>query len=153
MFMNHSEAEKRLGLLVEATGKPQNELTPADLLDIAVNFYEMYPCDGCDPQEDADMLLFQCGVYDWGEGKNFEVDFVRQFILNDDDGEYDHIEMIRFTFYYPATLTEGRSIEFRIWSKECSSLAEFRQKVTEAHGFRLALNMKPKRTMIRRDRV
>ena len=34
--------------------------------------------------EGTDMLLFQYGVYDWGEGKNLEIDFVRQLIKNDD---------------------------------------------------------------------
>ena len=35
-------------------------------------------------QEDADMLLFQYGVYDWGNGKNLEIDFVRQLIKDED---------------------------------------------------------------------
>jgi len=35
-------------------------------------------------REDADMLLFQYGVYDWGNGKNLEIDFVRQLIKDED---------------------------------------------------------------------
>lgn len=35
-------------------------------------------------QENTDMLLFQYGVYDWGNGKNLEIDFVRQLIKGDD---------------------------------------------------------------------
>lgn len=30
------------------------------------------------------MLLFQYGVYDWGNGKNLEIDFCRQLIKGDD---------------------------------------------------------------------
>ena len=33
--------------------------------------------------ENADMLLFQYGLYDWGNGKNLEIDFVRQLLKND----------------------------------------------------------------------
>lgn len=33
--------------------------------------------------DDADMLLFQYGCYDWGSGKNLEIDFARQLIKND----------------------------------------------------------------------
>ena len=35
-------------------------------------------------QEGADMLLFQYGVYDWGNGKNLEIDFVRQLVKDED---------------------------------------------------------------------
>ena len=128
-------------------------MTPADLLNIAITFYETYPCDGCDPQEDADILLFQSGLYDCGKGKNFEVDFVRQFILNDDAGEYDHMEQLHCTFYYPASLAEGKNIDFNVWSIGCSSLADFRTKVTEADGFRLALEAKPRRIRIHQEQV
>ncbi len=37
-----------------------------------------------DRNESADMLLFQYGVYDWGDGKNLEIDFCRQLIKNED---------------------------------------------------------------------
>ena len=30
------------------------------------------------------MLLFQYGVYDWGNGKNLEIDFVRQLVKDED---------------------------------------------------------------------
>ena len=29
--------------------------------------------------ENADMLLFQYGVYDWGDGENLEIDFVPSY--------------------------------------------------------------------------
>ena len=31
-------------------------------------------------------LLFECGVYDWGEGEHFEVRFVRHFYLEVEEG-------------------------------------------------------------------
>ena len=30
--------------------------------------------------EEQDMLLFQYGVFDWGQGERFELDLTRQFI-------------------------------------------------------------------------
>jgi hypothetical protein len=44
-----------------------------------------------------DMCLFQWGVYDWGEGRNFECDFTRQFVVHDSDGDYDHMEQLSLT--------------------------------------------------------
>ena len=36
-----------------------------------------------------DMLLFQCGTYDWNKkGKFFEFDITRQFILPEEDEPY-----------------------------------------------------------------
>lgn len=45
--------------------------------------------------EDADMLLFQYGVYDWGDGKNLEIDFARQLVKNDD------INQVHITLKFP----------------------------------------------------
>ena len=47
--------------------------------------------------EDADMLLFQYGVYDWGDGKNLEIDFVRQLLKN------DNIVQVHITIKIPYT--------------------------------------------------
>ena len=33
---------------------------------------------------DTDMLLYQYGCYDWGDGKNLEIDFARQLMKGDD---------------------------------------------------------------------
>ena len=35
-------------------------------------------------EKDTDMLLFQYGVYDRGNGKNLEIDFVRQLVKDED---------------------------------------------------------------------
>ena len=37
---------------------------------------------------DGDMLLFQWGTYDWGDGKHFQIDITRQFLLKRKDEPY-----------------------------------------------------------------
>jgi hypothetical protein len=49
-----------------------------------------------------DMCLVQWGVYDWGEGRHFECDFTRQFVLHDGDGDYDHMEQLSLTLLFNA---------------------------------------------------
>lgn len=151
--MNISEAKEHWESLIALLDKPNNIVTPSEILDSLVKFYETHPCDGCDPREDADMLLFQCGVYDWGEGRNFEVDFVRQFIINHENGDYDHMEQLHFTFYYPPEDAGMSKIEFNIWNNDCSDLAAFRERVEEAEGFRLAVRATPSRTQIIQHQV
>jgi len=47
-----------------------------------------------------DQCLFQWGVHDWGDGRHFECDFTRQFVLTDADGDYEHIEQLSLTFLF-----------------------------------------------------
>ena len=62
------------------------------------------PVDGVDA-EDGDMCLFAWGVYDWhdSKGERFQIDFTRQFSVNDDAGEYDHMEQLHCSFYFEPT--------------------------------------------------
>jgi len=53
---------------------------------------------------DDDMLLYESGVYDWGDewGKTFEVSFVRQYITPDDD-----IQQVHLVVHFPADVGRG----------------------------------------------
>lgn len=59
--------------------------------------------------EDADMLLFQYGVYDWGEGKNLEIDFVRQIIKK------DSVNQIHITLKFPYKEKFSRIESYSEW--------------------------------------
>ena len=58
-----------------------SRVTGSDVLDLMVGFYRDVRAEGCDPQQDADMLLFQYGTHDWGKGEHFEFDVARQLFL------------------------------------------------------------------------
>lgn len=51
------------------------------------------PLKQFDRTQDEDMLLFQYGVYDWGNGKKLEIDFVRQLMENEDSIIQIHITL------------------------------------------------------------
>ena len=53
---------------------------PADAVRAMLDFYRDVRASDCAIDSDGDMLLFQWGTYDWGEGRNFELDITRQFI-------------------------------------------------------------------------
>jgi len=76
------------------------------------------PVEGMSRDDDTDMCLFQCGVYDWSDGKGprFNWGFTRQFTLMDEDGEYDHMEQLECTLFFEATPElESVSVD-GIWS-------------------------------------
>lgn len=51
-----------------------------DGIDAMLAFYRNTRADDCSLDEDGDMLLFQWGTHDWGEGPCFELGITRQFI-------------------------------------------------------------------------
>ncbi len=58
-----------------------NNMTPAQGIDAMLSFYQDDRADGCSFDEDADMLLFQWGTYDWGDGAFFDLNITRQLIF------------------------------------------------------------------------
>src|SRR2546422_9589195 len=50
------------------------------------------------------MCLFQWGTHDWhdGRGELFEVDFLRQFMI-EFESDYDHMEQLHCTFRFEPT--------------------------------------------------
>lgn len=83
-------------------GRAVASLSPDDALEAMSRFFATvkYPLDGSSPHDD--MLLFQYGVYDWGQGENFEFDITRQVVFEhgDDEDADDHIIQLSLTFRY-----------------------------------------------------
>ena len=63
-----------------------------------LDFYRDMRAEGCDLDHDGDMVLYQWGCYDWGEGEFFKLDITRQFI--DGAGEDDDIRQLHLTFKF-----------------------------------------------------
>jgi hypothetical protein len=138
-----SAAELR-GFLKEA-GVSLKSMTPEVALDLMARFYESVPAAGCDRSDDGDMLLFQCGVHDWGDGPEFSLDFVRQFIESssedaegDDDISQLHLEL----FFDPAT-AGASECAFNVWCADDDELEEFRAAVVDSDGFKLMKGCRP----------
>ncbi len=74
------------------------ELALPAAIDAMLAFYAEVRMEGCDMAHDGDMLLYQWGTYDWGRGRNFELDLTRQFIFG--AGEDDEIWQLSLTFLF-----------------------------------------------------
>jgi hypothetical protein len=67
-----------------------------------IEFYSVMRADGCDAGADQDMLLFQWGMYDWGDGERFEIDMVRQVMIPGEEDD-DAIWQLHLTYRYPSS--------------------------------------------------
>lgn len=75
--------------------------TPRAGVEAMTAFYRDVRADDVDMQSDGDMLLFQWGMVDRGDGDMFEVDITRQFIRG--AGEDDDIWQLHLTYRFPPT--------------------------------------------------
>lgn len=55
--------------------------SPAQMFPRLLDLYTSARLDGTSIDRDGDMLLFQWGTYDWGQGEAFEIDLTRQAML------------------------------------------------------------------------
>jgi hypothetical protein len=85
----------------------------------------------------GDGLLFESGVYDWGDGPSFQFGLVRQFSLLV-GGEYDHMEQLRLVFHYDPTPELESLPRGELWSFDLS-LDEWISRVEAEPGFRAAV--------------
>ena len=121
--MKPSESVAAFEAYVETRGASLLKLTPQLGFTLLLAFYESAraePCSG----PDADMLLFQWGTYNWGEGESFELSLSRQFIEADAEGE-DAISQLCLAFKYPPSSELASFGEGNRWCESLSGVQDF----------------------------
>jgi hypothetical protein len=84
--------------------------------------------------EDADMLLFQWGTYDWGAGEHFSFNLTRQLIVRE-DAEDDDIWQLGLTFEFKP-VDELRALNRGDqWCHSLRKLPDFREYVYRSAAF------------------
>jgi hypothetical protein len=117
-------AKKRFLQLVKEFGKPLKSLAPSEGVDLMLLFYQKDRVDGCPVDEHGDMLLYQWGTYDWGQGESFEFDITRQFI--EGEPEDDNITQLSLTFRFKPTESMRNIIEGNLWCSSPKEMKSFR---------------------------
>ena len=87
--MNADQAKQILEASINNAVPRLNDLKVDQAVTLMLDFYRNQRADDCDFEHDGDMLLFQWGTYDWGNGRFFEFDLTRQFIIGDDQEDED----------------------------------------------------------------
>lgn len=117
-----------------AAGINIDVLRLAPTIDTFFDFYRNERAAGCDPAADADMLLFEWGTVDWGDGEHFELSLARQLIYGDDE----NIWQLKLTYAFQPT-GEFRALgSDNRWCGLPDALANFRQAVESSKAYQTA---------------
>jgi hypothetical protein len=96
--MKSGDALREFKRLLEARSTKSEVSVPVGI-DAMIDFYRNTRADDCPLDNDGDMLLFQWGTYDRGDGLELELNITRQFIRA--DAEDDEIWQLSLTFFFP----------------------------------------------------
>ena len=121
----------------------RNDALPVDtFVDAAIDLFKTIKVDNIDYKDGFnDVLLFQYGVYNWGDenGNHFSFDVTRQVIVPDEDEPYQ-ISLI--LIYEPSVFSEIKP--YNIWSNAFNSVEDFTNHIKSTSGYKLASKTKAK---------
>ena len=106
--------------------------------ELLLDFYrEVRPADAATVEEDGDMLLYQWGTYDWGNGSNFEINLTRQITAPVAEGDED-IWQLGLTYRFKPSPGLARLGGGDEWCQEPNRLVTFRETIENSQAFRMA---------------
>jgi len=97
-------------------------------------FYEVVRISDVTIEDDGDLLLYQWGTRNWGEGPAFEVDLTRQLAV-DWDVDDDALFQLSLTLRYDPAVGDSVGNGY-VWCYLPEHLASFRGSVQESAAFR-----------------
>lgn len=118
---------------IASTGTEFSQLTPRIGFECMLQFYASVEAEGCD-EPSADMLLFEWGTYDWGDGDHFELSISRQFIEIGEEGEPE-ISQLQLVFKYPSSDAQESLSAGNRWCDSRSDVQKFKQFVDASAGY------------------
>ncbi len=126
--MKPEDAEHQFEQFLEESNLAADALTPRSGLAAMLDFYVRERADGCSLAEDGDMLLFQWGTYDWGDGLRFEVGITRQLSWPERRRRRGELELwqLALTFRFPPIPRRRRSAAAIAGATRPTSLAAFK---------------------------
>jgi hypothetical protein len=99
-----------------------------------LDFYREHRPAECAQMPDGDMLLFQWGTYDWGEGEHFQLDLTRQLIVSD-EAEDEDIWQLSLTFLFDPVDDLRALGAGNEWCQSPHALEQFRARVCGSTAF------------------
>lgn len=117
-----------------------------EFIDTAINLFKMIRVDKIDYTESFnDMLLFQYGVYNWGDenGNHFSFDITRQIIAPEEDEPY---QLSLILIFEPSSFLEIKPYD--VWSNDFNSVEDFVNHIKSTSGYKLASKTNAKNTQL-----
>ena len=139
--MKSRATKKRFLKRLEEAGQTLAALAVVDGIASMLNFYAEERTEGCDLEEDGDMLLYQWGCQDWGEGEFFEVNITRQ--LMDGALEDEDIRQLSLTFRFKPDSKLRKLVNGNKWCTSPDEVAAFRTFIHSSQALKAVAKMKP----------
>ena len=118
----------------KAIGEREN-ISAGELIRISTALFNDIKIAGDSEVEMDDMLLFQYGIYDWGNenGRHFSFDITRQFFPSNEDEPYQ----LRLTLIFNPAPFE-KIAAYDCWSSEYAQIEDFAAHIRLTDGYRAA---------------
>lgn len=150
--MKPSNSVVSLNEFLALRGLNPSELSIPQLVEGTLSFYQSVRASGLAKDPQADMLLFQWGVFDWGQGERFEFDITRQFISAGAFGD-DAISQLNCTAYFAPT-PELRAIPAaNHWCRSISDIESFSTFIHSSAAYHAVSSSKPLLVSLRWEKV
>lgn len=131
--MEVSQAKSRLKTSLSKGGFDSNSPDPKIAWQIYKRFSQKKVACG------DNGFLVQLGCYSFTGELLFYLDFVRQFSIYSEDGEYDYMEQLHIEFTRKPD-EELKKIDTNLWAYDFDSLRSFFSAVENMREFQLAIN-------------
>jgi hypothetical protein len=141
--MRCDEASSQFDKRLQFRGLELSHLAPNVGFSEMFAFYrDVRPVDCVPIEDDGDMLLYQWGTFDWGQGKYFNLNLTRQFIVEGVEDD-DAIFQLGLTFFYaPSRVLEALEQGNR-WCHSPAELADFEQFVFTSSAYLVGSELTP----------
>ncbi len=133
-------------------GRSLAGLSPAEGIQLMLDFYREVRFDGCPLEEDGDMLLFQWGLEGEGRQREFQCDISRQFI-EAEVSEDDTISQLSLTFHFAPSAALLALKEGNRWCSLPDELAGFEAFITASKVYRAVEHLQPARVTLECEEV
>jgi len=140
-----NEIESKYCTKIEAA-LTDKQLTAQLLVELSAKLYADIKVEGITDDRDSDMLLFQYGVYDWGDenGRHFSFDITRQFML---PSTYEPYQLSFSLIFDPVPFEQIRAYD--CWYPDYGDLDSFVAHIRATDGFKMAKSNAPKTYSVR----
>jgi hypothetical protein len=116
-------------------------ISPKDAIRLMLNFYTNTRAEYCEIDQDGDMLLFEWGTYDWGDGEHFNYKITRQFIFPvQENPDYNGIWQLSLSLKYqpsPELTAIGSGNQ---WCSSPTKVADFATYIEQSEATRQVQN-------------
>ena len=117
-----------------------------DLFGLIFNLYENKRIYNTSLPSDGDMLLFQWGTYDWGNGKYFNLDLTRQVMddFEDPDEQSDSMQQLSVALFFELNAENEVFKSGNMWCSSPNELDKLKHFIEDNDAYNWALERKPK---------